>query len=450
MLKKLGKNRKRIYMDYASSTPINQCVRRFMKIYQSTFFANPSSLYKEGVAARDVINKSREDIADILGVHSNEIIFTSGGTEGDNMAILGVVNASLQEVSVGPRTVRVGPRSRKGKPHVVIANIEHSAVRETCRSLKKEGTIDVTEIPVEANGIVNPDLIKKALKENTVLVSVMYANNEIGTIQPIREISKVIRHFRKNRRIHKQKNTEAGAKMAEPFLHTDAAQAVNYLPMKIEKLGVDLLTFNGSKIYGPRGIGVLFKKRGVPLSPIFHGGNQEFGFRPGTEHVAATLGIAEALRITEEIKEKESKRLIGLRDYFFKEIDKLNYGIIINGDRENRLPNNVNISIPDMESELLVLQLDAKGIAVSSKSACKNDEEDESYVIQALREGYKKKEGRALSKPRPTGRLQSFGRALVKEGTIRFSLGRETTRKDIDYTLKALQYILTKLSRWKT
>ena len=393
-------------MDFASSTPLDERVGRLMDMYRSKHFANPSSLHKEGVAARGVINESRQIVAHILGVHSDEIIFTCGGTEGDNLAIQGIINAYH-------KSTKGQKHKNKETPHVVTTNIEHSAVRETCRFLEREGDIELTEVPVEADGIVRPEIIKEALKENTVLVSVMYANNEIGTIQPIQEIAKVIRKHRKT------------FSSQSPFFHTDAAQAINYLPIQIEKLGVDLLTFNGSKIYGPRGMGVLYKKRDVQLLPLFYGGSQEYGLRPGTENVSAIAGMAEALKITEEMKEKESKRLTELQNYFIRRLRSEFPNIIINGSLENRLFNNVNISIPGIESELLVIELDASGIAVSSKSACKSDDPDESYVITALRET-----------------------CDGEEGSIRFSLGRGTSKRDIDYVITSLKHILTKLNRW--
>ena len=420
-------------MDFASSTSLDERVGRLMDMYRSKHFANPSSLHKEGVAARSVINESRQIIAHILGVHSDEIIFTSGGTEGDTMVIQGVINAYHKSTKaptpegVGTPTASVGTHKNKETPHVVTTNIEHSAVQETCRFLEKEGGIELTEVPVEANGIVRPEIIKKALKENTVLVSVMYANNEIGTIQPIQEIAKVIRKHRK---------TFSSQSL---FFHTDAAQAINYLPIRVEKLGVDLLTFNGSKIYGPRGMGVLYKKRDVQLLPLFYGGHQEFGLRPGTENVSAIAGMAEALKITEEMKEKESKRLTELQKYFILRLRSEFPNIIVNGSLENRLPNNVNISISGIESELLVIELDAMGIAVSSKSACKSDDPDESYVITALREVCDRGD---LSSDLSTKAGEK------EESSIRFSFGRGTSKKDIDYVSTSLKHIFTKLNRW--
>jgi cysteine desulfurase len=251
----------------------------------------------------------------------------------------------------------------------------------------------------------------------------MYANNEIGTIQPIKEIAKEIRHFNK---INHTKHLPAGRQV---FFHTDATQAMNYLPIEVPKLGVDLMSFNGAKTYGPKGVGVLYVKKNTPIGKIMFGGDQERGLRPGTENVALAMGLAQALQITEKIKEKETKRLKKLRNYF---INKLTTNsviaenkVILNGDKENRLPNNANITFKNIPSDLLVIELSAKGIMASSKSACKSGESGGSYVIKAIR-------------PESDGEI----------GGVRFSLGRDTNKKDIDYTVKVLSEILQKLKKW--
>jgi cysteine desulfurase len=282
--------------------------------------------------------------------------------------------------------------------------------------LEETKQAEVTYIEVEENGIVDPKKIKKALRKNTVLASVMYANNEIGTIQPIMEIAKEIRHFNKINSL-------------KIFFHTDATQAINYLPIKVEKLGVDLMSFNGAKIYGPKGIGVLYVRKNTPIKKIMFGGEQEHGLRPGTENVALAVGIAKALEKVESMKEKETKRLVELRSYF---IDKLqhshilkNVGMIFNGDLKNRLPNNINITIPKIPSDLLVIELSARGIMVAGKSACKSGDGKASHVIKAINKNISD-----------------------TDGSLRFSLGRNTTKKDIDYTIKSLSQILQKLKKW--
>jgi len=289
--------------------------------------------------------------------------------------------------------------------------------------LEGQREAEVTYIMPDANGIINPKDIRNAIKENTILVSVMYANNEIGIIQPIQEIAKTIRHFRKN------KNSSF------PLFHTDACQAMNYLDVEnIKKLGVDMLTFNSSKIYGPKGLGVLYKKRTVTLAPLYGGGGQESGLRSGTENIASIAGIAFALEQTFKMKKKESVRLTKIRDYAIIKLLALSktsgYKIILNGDKEKRLPNNINISISDISSELLVIELDAKGILVSAKSACKSDEPDESYVISAIRKAQNIKSN-------------------TTDGSLRISLGRQTTKNDIDALVKYLKEILAKYKKWK-
>ncbi len=382
-------------MDYASGAPIDPRVLMVMDKVSKSEFANPSAIHELGVKAKTILEKARIDIAKILSAHPNEVIFTSGATESNNLALIGLIDTST--------------------PHIVTTNIEHASVLGVCKYLEKMKKIQITYVTVEKNGLVDPKKIKKAIKNNTVLVSVMYANNEIGTIQPIREIAKEVRYYNK---VNKKKI----------LFHTDATQALNYLPINVEKLGVDLMSFNSAKIYGPKGAGVLFKKRNVILSPLIHGGGQEHNIRSGTENLPAIAGLAEALKITESLKEKESKRLIKLRDYFISKLEHShilkNVGILINGDRKERLPNNINISVPKIPSELLVLELSARGIMVSAKSACESADGDESYVIRAIR------------------------KTSSIEGSVRFSLGRATTKADIDFTIKSLSAILTKLKRW--
>ncbi len=399
---------KLIYMDHASATPIDISIQKYVSKCEKILFANPNGIHTQSVEVRKVIDEARANIARAIGAHADEIIFTGSGTESDALAILGSIYKNSE---VGLRYM----------PHIVTTTIEHSAVIENCKMLEHKGLAEVTFVPPEANGIVDPKKIEEALKENTVLVSVMHANNEIGTIQPIQEIAKVIRRFKK----HSNKDNL--------FFHTDACQAMNYLfTENVDKLGVDLMTFNGSKIYGPKGIGILYKKRTVALAPIYEGGGQEMGLRPGTEDVSRIVGIARALEITNKLKNTELDRLKILIDYFFKQILSLEkvtgYKIHINGDRVNRLPNNINITIAGISSELLVIELDSRGIAVSSKSACKSTEEESSHVIHALRQA---------------------GDNFPSEESLRITLGRSTTMFDIKKLLKILEEILLKYKNWK-
>ena len=342
--KKLHKTNQKIYLDYASSVS-----------------PNASSLHELGVKTRQKLENARSRVASILYSRPLEIIFTSGGTESNNLAIQGVVLAG----------------SKRKIPHIITTNIEHPSVLETFKVLAKRKLAQISLVGVEANGIVDPKKIKKEIKKNTILVSVMYANNEIGTIQPIKEIAKEIRHYKKQ---HRRNNI---------FFHTDAVQAGNYLPLNVEQLGVDLLSLSGSKILNAGRVGVLFKKKNVPLFSIFAGGNQETGFRPGTENVDAIVKFADALEFAQKAKEKETKRLTILRDYFIKKLPrgtlgKLGKNLVINGDLKNRLPNNVNITIPKIPSDLLVIELSARGIYASSKSACKSGDGKASHVIRAI------------------------------------------------------------------
>lgn len=390
-----GKKRNKIYLDHAASA-----------------FPNPSSIHESGVEARKKLETARREVAATLSSRKEEIIFTSGGTESNNLAIQGMVCAAGKQ---------------KFLPHIIITNIEHPSVLETCRMLESRKLAEITIVPVEANGIVDPRKIKKALRGNTVLVSVMYANNEIGTIQPVKEIAKEIRHYKKS----KSHNLKA---INYPFFHADAVQAVNYLDLNVEKLGVDMLSLSGSKIEGAGRVGVLFKKASVPLAPVFGGGDQEMGLRPGTEDTVAIIKFSAALKKTQSSREKESKRLIQLRHYFIRKLSQTLDAwekvpdaprLMINGDLENRLPNNINVTFSKIPSDLLVIELSARGIMASSKSACKSGDSGGSYVIKALRPD-----------------------ADPEIGGLRFSLGADTTKKDIDYTAKTLRLILTKLKKW--
>jgi cysteine desulfurase len=388
---------KSIYLDYASNTPIDPSVISVVKKASEVYFGNPSALHKDGIQAKEALRNARESVAKIFDVHSDEILFCGSGTESDNMALVGVIEGYLLKSEDKTKT-----------PHVIISAIEHSALIEPVRFLRTSG-INVTIVPVDKDGLVSPKNIRDALTKDTIFVSVMYANNEIGTIEPIAEIAKAIRHFKKH-------NDISGP---YPVFHTDATQAVNYLPLRVPPLGVDMLSCNGSKIYGPKGVGMLYKKRGIPFSGIMKGGNQEFGLRPGTENIPAILGFSQALTLVEKIKEKESKRLTILRDFLIQEIKKEFPTVELNGHETLRLPNNINFTFHGIESDVLVIGLDAKGIRVSSKSACKALDEHASHVIMALSKDV-----------RP------------EDGSIRITLGRQTEKKDLVYFVRALKDVV--------
>jgi cysteine desulfurase len=386
------KNLKRVYLDHASTTPLDARVARTMEKIRSEAYGNPSSLHAEGVLARKVLEEARKKIAGVLNGHPDEIVFTSGGTESNNLGIFGVVD--------NPATA-----------HIIVSGIEHPSVMECVQELERRGA-EVDYLPVSPEGIVSPKSVKDALRKNTVLVSVMYANNEIGTIQPIAEIAKVIRRH----------NKEGG----KTLFHTDACQATNYLDMNVLKLGVDLMTFNASKIYGPKGVGALFVRRGVKITPYIFGGGQERNLRSGTEHVAAIVAFAEAMSIAEKMKTKESARLAKLRDFFIHEVLTKIPDTVLNGSASERLPNSANISFLGEDGEGIVIALDARGVAASTGSACANISKDGkvSSVILAL-----------------------DGDRIRAGGAVRFTLGRGTTKEDIVRTVSELKKIIFKNSK---
>ena len=389
---------KRIYLDYASLTPIDPRVIREVRAYSSTKYANPSSLYREGISAKKTLQDAHGTVADFLGAHSDEIILTSGGTESNNIAIIGTIEKLHAE----------------GVPyndmHVLVSVIEHSSVRECANYLSSKDVV-VEVVEVASNGVIVFDDLKKKIRKNTIIVSIMTVNNELGTIQPIKEIAKTIRHARK----------ENGS--IYPLFHTDSAQAVLYEDLNVERLGVDLLTLDSSKAYGPRSIGALYVKRNTPITSIIHGGGQEKGMRSGTENIPSIMGFAKALSIAKTDRDTEKVRIAELRDYFIKEVLNVRKGIVINGmppiSESSNLPifspHIVNISIPRIDNEFFVLQLDVQGIACSTKSSCLRDE-DESYVLKAI--------------------------GADSKISVRFSFGRWTKKKDIDTAIKAMKKVL--------
>lgn len=390
---------KRIYLDHAAATPLDSRVFSVMKPFLISEHGNPSALYRSGVVARQAVESARRQVADVLHTNPDMIVFTSGGTEGNNMAILGAVR-QLKNHS-----------ARKARPHIITTTIEHSSVLEPIRQLEKEGCA-VTYLPVDSNGLITVEQIKKALKKNTVLISIGYVNNEIGTIQPIAEIGKMLLQYRKQN----PKQTV--------LFHTDACQAVNYCDLSVERLHVDLMTVNGSKIYGPKGVGALFVRRGVMLESIMYGGGQEKGMRSGTENVAAIVGFGKALELVEKMKEKEAKRLRQIQISFLSQLQKQSIGIL-NGPQctDERLPNNLNIHIPNIEAETLILYLDAAGIECSAGSACSTDSYGSSHVLRAI--GLSEKQAKEC---------------------IRLTMGRGTKKEDSVFVIKQLSRTLRLLN----
>ena len=339
-------NSKRVFLDYASTTPTDKRVISAMKPFWNAKFQNPSALYEEGVDVRKIIDQSRRHIANITQAKPSEIIFTGSGTESDNLAIIGVARS-------------VGKKGDISNPHIITTNIEHVAVIESCKRLEKEG-FEVTYLSVNSDGTISVDDIKRSLRPETILVSVMLANNEIGTIFPIRQIGVEVSKYKKE-----QNRISA----SYPYFHSDASQAPNYLDINVDRLGVDLLTLDGSKIYGPKGIGCLIAKSHIPMEPILYGGGQESGFRPGTENVPAIVGFTKALQITTDMQGEESERLKELQDYFIRQLKEEIPKAEINGSIKNRLPNNINICIRGLNAEFAVIQLDEAGVSCAAMLA---------------------------------------------------------------------------------
>ena len=386
-----------IYLDNSATTYIDPRVLKAMMPYLKEKYGNSSSFHGKGKEARDAMEKARKQVADILNCAPEEIIFTGGGTEANNLAIRGVITRINADIG------RVGTEFIK--PHIITTKIEHPSVLEVCRNLEKERLADITYLEVDKYGLIDLRKLKESLRPETVLVSIIYANNEIGIIQPIKKIAQII----KNRKI------------PNILFHIDACQAGGYLTLDVKKLGVDMMTINSSKIYGPKGVGALYVKKGVKLLPIMFGGHQEGGLRPGTENVAGIVGFAEAMMVSQRLKVK-SQKLTKLRNYFIKELFERIPKIRLNGHKTKRLPNNVNISILDIEGEALILRLNEKGIYCSTGSACASGSLEPSHVIMALGVPYE-----------------------VAHGSLRFTLGRETTKKEIDYVLKVLPKIVEDL-----
>ena len=392
---------KTIYLDHAATTPLDPAVLEAMRPYFSDIFGNPSSFHTLGMQAKDAVSDARGRIAKLLNAHEDEIIFTSGGTESDNLAVIGV-----------PRYFAKCPPfvdGSAGLPHVITSAVEHHAVLEPLVALQRKKEIDLTIVDVDRTGMVDAKAVMAAIKPTTVLVSIMTANNEIGTIQPIAEIGRELLKHRK----------EQGTQF--PYFHTDACQATGFLELDVEKMHVDLLTLNGSKMYGPKGIGALYVRRGVKFQPFFIGGGQERNLRSGTENVPGIMGLAKAFELAQADREKESMRLTALRDRLAKgllEIPKT----ILNGHPTERLPNSVNVSFIDIEGEAAVLYLDAKGIMASTGSACASTSLDPSHVILATGLSYE-----------------------AAHGSIRFTLGHATTEEDVDYVIKEMPAIVERL-----
>lgn len=375
----------KIYLDYAATTPADPRVVQAMLPYFTDYFGNPSSLHSFGQEAKRAVETARQKIASFIGANPEEIIFTSGGTESDNTALIGMAHA----------------KKNKGA-HIITTAIEHHAVLETCRFLEKEG-FRITYLNVDKHGLVDPSAVEKAISSDTILISIMHANNEIGTIQPIEEVGRIAR--------------EKGVDF-----HTDAVQTFGHIPISVNDLHVNLLSASAHKIYGPKGVGVLYVRKGTRFTPFLHGGDQERGRRASTHNVPAIAGFDKAVEIAGEEMELETEKLLSLRDRLINGIIEGIEDSYLNGDTARRLPNNVNVSIAFVEGESMILNLDMEGIACSTGSACTSSSLEPSHVLMAIGLPHE-----------------------LAHGSLRFSLGKYSSKEDVDHVLEVLPGIVKKL-----
>jgi len=376
---------KRIYLDYAATTPTHPEVMKAMLPYFTESFGNPSSIHSYGQEAKDAIERARNKVAALIGAKSEEIVFTGSGTEADNFAVKGVALS----------------RQAKGN-HVITSSIEHHAVLETCKFLEKQG-FSVTYLPVDGYGMVDPNDVKKAITKKTILVSIMHANNECGTIEPVAQIGNIARE-------------------AEIYFHTDAVQTVGHIPLDVSKLNVDLLSISAHKLYGPKGVGALYIRKGTRISSFMHGGNQERGRRASTENVPGIVGFGKAAEIALQEMLEEAQKLAALRDRLIEGILRGIEYTQLNGHPVTRLPNNVNVSINYVEGESILLNLDLDGICASTGSACSSEDLEPSHVLVAMGLPH-----------------------LQAHSSLRFTLGKWTTEEEINKVLEVLPGIVSKL-----
>ncbi|MCI8425470.1 MAG: cysteine desulfurase NifS [Adlercreutzia sp.] len=376
---------KQIYLDHASTTPVREEVVEAMVPYFSEKFGNPSSIYPLGQEASDAVAEAREVLAGVIGAKPREIFFTSGGTESDNWAIKGFARAN----------------AAKGK-HIITSAIEHHAVLRTCQALEREG-FEVTYLPVDEHGLVRMEDFKAAMRPDTILATIMFANNEIGTIEPIAELA-------------------AAAHEAGVVFHTDAVQAFGHEPIDVNEMGIDMLSASSHKIYGPKGVGLLYVRKGVKLENLIDGGQQERGKRGSTENVPGIIGFAEAAKLAQADLAPEHDRQLALRDHAIKRILAEIPAAKLNGSWESRLANNVNFSFEFIEGEGMLLQLAARGICVSSGSACTSGSLDPSHVLLAIGLPHE-----------------------IAHGSLRMTIGRATTKEDVDFAIDSLKTTLANL-----
>jgi cysteine desulfurase len=400
-----------IYFDHSATTPVDKKVLKAMEPYWRENFGNPSSIHTFGQEAAKGVDIARKQAADFFGCKTEEIVFTSGATEADNLALRGVVKALKKEVE---------------HPHIITSQIEHDAILEPCRDLESEG-VEVTYLPVNKKGLVDPDDVRKNIKDNTVLVSVMHVNSEVGARQPVREIGKIIKKYNEDRFNEWQR---IGAAKKEPrprpvYFHTDATQAVNFFDCRVDRLRADLLSMSGHKIYGPKGVGLLYIREGTRIAPIQLGGHHERNFRSGTLNVTGIVGLGKALSLlNEKTIERDNKKVAKLRNRLVEGIKKNIPDIVLNTDRENSTPAHAHFSFRGAEGESILISLDFEGIAVSTGSACASNSLKSSAVLVAM--GVSDEDSNY---------------------SIRFTLGKDNTREDVDKAIKILPGIVEKLRK---
>ncbi len=381
----MKKKVKRIYLDYAATTPVDPRVMKAMQPYFTKDFGNTMSLHSFGQKAKEALEESRQEIASLINADKNEIIFTASATESNNLVLKGIAAANKE----------------KGR-HIIISSIEHTCIIESAKWLEKEG-FAITRLPVDQDGMINPEVVRQAIKPETILISIIHASNEIGTIQPIEEIGKICR-----------------AKGV--YFHTDASQSFGKIPLDAKKMNIDLLTASSHKIYGPKGAALLYIRQGIKIEPLIHGGGQEFGLRSSTINLPAIVGFTEAAKLCREEMTKETRRLTALRDELIKNVIQTIKGVHLNGHPQKRLANNINFWFEFIEGESLVYSLNELGVAVSTGSACSSAKLEPSHVLLAI--GLKPHQA---------------------HGSLRISLGRWTTGKEIEYFLKVIPLAVEKL-----
>jgi len=386
---------KRVYMDYNATTPVEPGVVEAMLPYFSGEYGNAASIHSFGQKARAAVESAREAVAALVGARAQEIVFTSGGTESDNHAIFGMAQPLL--------AMRSSSASLAGfSPHVVTTAIEHEAVLNTCQTLEKQG-VAVTYLAVDGAGRVDPEAVRRALRAETALITVMHANNELGTVQPIEDIGKI-------------------AAEADVYFHTDAVQSAGKIPVDVERLGVDLLSLSGHKFYAPKGVGALYIRRGTRLRQLLYGGRHQHGFRPGTENVPGIVGLGKAAEMARASLAEDARRVGALRDRLERGLLERVPHARVNGGGAARTPNTTNILFPGVEGEALVIALDLKGLACSTGAACSSGAVEPSHVLTAI--GLPAEEARA---------------------SLRFSLGRHTTEAEVDFALDVVPAAVAQL-----